>query len=318
MRVLITGATGAAGSYFIDYLREFHHDEVEVWGLSRWHSTGSHKNLSASADFVRLIECDLTDLSSVIHSLKTSKPDLVMHFASHANVRASFDTPLAVVQNNAISTLNLLEGLRILEMRPKFILSSTSEVYGHVSEKDIPIKESQIMHPVSPYAASKAFQDHISLVYYEAFGIPVIRTRMFTYVNARRSDLFATAWAKQIVAIERGEINELRHGNLDSVRTLIDVRDAMSAYWETFLKCVPGEVYNIGGTEVFSVGEVLSILVEMAKVPIKTSLDPNLLRPKDVTLQVPDCSKFIAATGWKTKYSIQDSLGQLLDELRTR
>jgi GDPmannose 4,6-dehydratase/GDP-4-dehydro-6-deoxy-D-mannose reductase len=258
----------------------------------------------------------LLDLSSTIRSLEEIKPDVVFHFASHANVLLSFKNPLSVVDNNVRSTLNLLEALRMLGQKPILVAASTSEVYGKVSEADIPITENQIMRPLSPYAASKAFQDHIEHVYYEAFGIPIIRTRMFTYINARRGDLFATSWARQIVNIERGKSNQLKHGNLQSVRTLLDVRDAMNAYWLAYKLGVPGEAYNVGGEEVVTVEKVLHHLIGMAKIPIECVLDPTLLRPSDVTLQIPDCEKFRRVTGWKPIYNAEAALSFLLEETR--
>jgi nucleoside-diphosphate-sugar epimerase len=201
-------------------------------------------------------------------------------------------------------------------MKPKFIAASTSEVYGKVKESDLPLRETQLMHPMSPYGASKAFQDHIELVYFEAYGIPTIRTRMFTYINSRRKDLFASSWARQIVEIERGRRVQLFHGNLESVRTLLDVRDAMHAYWLSALHCEPGEAYNIGGTDSYKVGIVLEKLIGLSDAEIKTFQDPALMRPSDVTLQVPDCSKFYAATGWVPKHDIDNSLEFLMSETR--
>jgi GDP-4-dehydro-6-deoxy-D-mannose reductase len=316
LRVLVTGASGAAGSYMIDYLIDHQGSDVDIFALSRWHSTADKKNLDGVAEKIIFLDCDLTDMSSVIRALETSQPDIIFHFASHANVLLSFHNPLSVVQNNVNSTLNLLEGLRLLGMKPKFIAASTSEVYGKVKAEDLPLRETQLMHPMSPYGASKAFQDHIELVYFEAYGIPTIRTRMFTYINSRRKDLFASSWARQIVEIERGRRVQLSHGNLESVRTLLDVRDAMHAYWLSALYCEPGEAYNIGGTVSYKVGVVLEKLIGLSDSKINIFQDPSLMRPSDVTLQVPDCSKFHAATGWIPKHDIDDSLEFLMSETR--
>lgn len=315
MRVLITGASGAAGSYMIDYLINQHEIEAEIFALSRSHSN-TDKNLVGAWEKVIFVNCDLTDMSAVTRALEISRPDIVFHFASHANVLLSFNNPLSVVQNNVTSTLNLLEALRLLGMKPKFIAASTSEVYGKVRESDLPLRETQLMHPMSPYAASKAFQDHIELVYFEAYGIPTIRTRMFTYIHPRRKDLFASSWARQIVEIERGRRVHLSHGNLESVRTLLDVRDAIHAYWLAALHCEPGEAYNIGGTESYKVGAILEKLISLSDFKINTFQDPSLMRPSDVTLQIPDCTKFQAATGWSPKYDVNDSLEFLMSETR--
>ena len=141
---------------------------------------------------------------------------------------------------------------------------------------------------------------------------------MFTYINPRRTDLFATSFAKQIAWIEHGLQNEITHGNLDSVRTLIDVRDAMSAYWKAVVHCEPGEIYNIGGVTTMSVGEVLEALISLSNSDIPTREDPTLLRPADVTLQVPNTEKFRKITGWQPQYQVEESLQTLVEYWRSQ
>jgi nucleoside-diphosphate-sugar epimerase len=142
---------------------------------------------------------------------------------------------------------------------------------------------------------------------------------MFAYLNPRRTDLFATSFARQVARIEKGLQRELIHGNLDSVRTLIDVRDAMRAYWLALQFCEPGEVYNIGGSTTMKVGEFLKTLIALANCPIPTRIDPTLLRPADVTLQIPSSEKFTAITGWKkAEHSFEESLAYLLEHWRQR
>jgi GDP-4-dehydro-6-deoxy-D-mannose reductase len=312
--VLITGISGSGGSYLADYIVE-HHPEIAVHGIARWH-TAVVDNLKGIRSKVKVHEADLNDFGSVYSVLQSVAPDAIFHLASHANVRASFTTPQAVLQNNIIGTSNLFEAVRLSGINPYIQHCSTSEVYGQVEAKDIPIKETAPMRPASPYAVSKAAQDLLCWTYFVSYGMKIIRTRMFTYINPRRADLFATSFARQVALIERGLQAELVHGNLDSVRTMLDVRDGMRAYWDAIMLCEPGEIYNIGGLTTMTVGEVLECLVSMAKGPIPTRCDPALLRPSDVTLQVPDVSKFTAATGWAPKYSFQESIGALLDYWR--
>lgn len=309
-RVLITGISGSGGSYLAEYIVQ-HHPGVEVHGISRWHST-TRENLAVVAKEVTVHEGDLLDLSSVLRALQSARPDAIFHLAAHANVRASFETPAAVLENNIVGTVNLFEAVRLAGLDPLIQLCSTSEVYGQVDPKDVPIKEEAPMRPVSPYAVSKAAQDLLGWSYFVSYKMRIIRTRMFAYLNPRRIDLFATSFARQIARIEQGLQKELVHGNLESVRTMIDVRDAMRAYWEAVVHCEPGEVYNIGGTTTVTVGEVLNALVSMSEVPIPTRPDVDLLRPADVTLQIPSVEKFIRQTGWKPQYSFHDSLTDLL------
>lgn len=314
-RALITGISGSGGSYLAEHIVD-HRPGVAVHGMSRWHSTSSHGNLGNIASKITVHECDLNDFSSVLSTLREVKPDAIFHLASHANVRASFTTPLAVLNNNIMGTANLLEAIRLAEIDPIVQLCSTSEVYGQVAPENVPITESCPLNPSSPYAVSKTAQDFLGYTYFRSYGMKVVRTRMFAYLNPRRKDLFATSFAMQVARIEAGLQSELKHGNLDSVRTIIDVRDAMETYWIAMEKCVPGEVYNIGGTTVIKVGEFLDLLKKHAKTPIPSSVDPKLLRPADVTLQIPDTTKFSERTGWKPRYAFDDSVRYLLEHCR--
>ena len=316
-KILITGISGSGGSYLAEHIVN-HQPDVEVHGIARWHSTTSKNNLSHISDKITVHECDLTDLSSVLRVMEKVQPDGIFNLASHANVRACFDTPLSVMQNNIFSTANLFEAVRLLKLDSVIQHCSTSEVYGQVDPKNIPIQEDCPINPSSPYAVSKTTQDFLGYTYFLNFGVKIIRTRMFSYINPRRDDLFATSFALQVARVEAGLQDKLRHGNLDSVRTLIDVRDAMESYWAAYKKCTPGEIYNLGGDQVIKVGEFLDVLKKLAKTEIHSEVDPALFRPTDVTLQIPDTSKFEKETGWKSKYSFEDSVEFLLNHCRMR
>ena len=145
-------------------------------------------------------------------------------------MRGSFDEPIKISHNNNIITANLLEACRKSKANPLIIICSTSEVYGNV-KKNMPINENNNIAPINPYAATKAYQDLLSQIYHKSFGLKIIITRMFSYTNARRINLFQTAFAKQIVDCERGKKSFLEHGNLESVRTFVDIEDAMESYW---------------------------------------------------------------------------------------
>ncbi|MDP3724897.1 MAG: GDP-mannose 4,6-dehydratase [Nanoarchaeota archaeon] len=314
---LITGITGSGGSYLADYIIQSH-PEVFLHGISRWHSTGTDRNLENAKEKAKVHECDLLDLGATIRVLKEVKPDVIFHLAAHANVKASFTNPLSVIQNNVMSAANLLEAVRLAEIDPVIQICSTSEVYGQVDPKNVPIKEDCPINPGNPYAVSKTVGDFLGFVYFRSYGMKVVRTRMFAYLNPRREDLFATAWAKQVARIEAGLQKELLHGNLDSTRTLIDVRDAMESYWIAAEKCRFGEAYNIGGPTVIKIGDFLDILKKKAKTEIPSRVDPTLLRPADVTLQIPDVGKFTEETGWKPRYSFEESVEYLLEYWRKK
>ena len=195
-------------------------------------------------------------------------------------------------------------------------MCSTSEVYGNPTVT--PITEEHPISPVNPYAASKLAQESLAYSYHKSWGVDVVITRMFAYINPRRNDLFASAFAEQVVRVEKGLQDKILHGNLKSVRTLIDVRDAMEAYWLAAIKCDFGTPYHIGGAESIEVGEVLQLLIDKSHVDIKTEESVDLLRPVDITLQIPDSTKFLEKTGWKPKYSLDDSIEFLLEAYRRK
>lgn len=313
MNILCTGATGSGGSYLCEYILE-NHPEHNLFGIHRWKSTGTLTNIENIKYKITILECDLLDLSSVIRVLQIAKPDRIYHLAAFANVRKCFDTPLAVINNNIMGTANLLEGIRLICPEAVIQMCSTSEVYGN--PLNFPMTEDHPLKPVNPYSVSKLSQEALAYAYHKSWGLRVIITRMFAYINPRRHDLFATAFARQIARIEKGQKNYLEHGNLDSIRTIIDVRDAMRSYWIASELCDYGIAYNIGGKDVLSVGEFLSRLITHAKVPIECRLNNDLLRPVDVTKQVCDTTKFDTLTGFTPKYTLDDSIEFLLDYCR--
>tara|TARA_B100000989_G_C19523644_1_gene465609 strand:+ start:2045 stop:3013 length:969 start_codon:yes stop_codon:yes gene_type:complete len=313
-RCLITGITGSGGSYLAEHIIS-KNLKTKIFGFYR--SNGYLKLLKKKHNSkISFSKVDLTNYKNTYKNLKKIKPDLIFHLASNADVRGSFDDPLLHTKNNTLITANLLEAIRCSKLNPLIVICSTSEVYGNVRKKDMPIKENQKIAPINPYAVTKTYQDLLSQVYYNSFKLKIIITRMFSYTNARRKNLFQTAFATQIARCEKEIQKEIRHGNLKSVRTFVDIEDAMEAYWVTATKGRIGEIYNICGNKVISVNDFLNELLKLSKSKIKTVLDKNLLRPQDVSLQIASSAKFKRHTGWKTKVSFKDSVKKLLDECR--
>lgn len=298
MRALITGIRGAAGTYLAEYLRG---NGIEVSGIAR-------------------PECDMVDFHAVYAKLVAVRPDVIYHLASDANVRDAFDNAAQVFTNNAAGTVTLFEAALKTGLDPLIMVCSSSEVYGN--PKVYPISEGFRIQPSNPYAVSKAAQDLLGQMYGRGYGMRVVITRSFSYVNPLRRDLALSHFARQIVAVERGEVTEIVHGNLDSVRSFCDVRDVVAAYARlptlpTISKLNDGDgIYNIGGGDRVSIGQCLEMLMGLATAPIKTRQDPALMRQTDVTNQIPDCSLFRRITGWEPKIPLRDSLAWLLDHYR--
>jgi GDPmannose 4,6-dehydratase/GDP-4-dehydro-6-deoxy-D-mannose reductase len=317
MRILITGITGMVGSHLAEYVLA-HHPGTEVHGLVRWRSPLA--NIAAVQPRVRLHEGELRDLHSLVRVLETVRPDWIFHLAAQSYVSASFLAPADTLHTNVIGTTNLLDAVRLTGLDPRIHICSSSEVYGQVREDELPIREGNELRPASPYAVSKVGEDMVAQQYFLSYGLKTIRTRMFTHTGPRRGDVFAeSAFAKQIAEVEAGvKRNPIQVGNLSSVRTFADVRDAVRSYWLLLERCAPGEVYNIGGERTMTVGEMLDLLIGMARCRITYEVDPALVRPSDVTLQIPDTSKFRAATGWAPRVPLETTLRDLLDHHRAR
>ena len=313
-RCLITGITGSGGSFLTEHILR-QNKKIKIFGLYR--SSGYKKLLEKNyKKNIYFYKTDLNNFNSLKKIIKKIKPDLIYNFASNPDVRMSFELPRETINNNYQSTLNLFESVRVLKLKSLIIHCGTSEVYGSVSKKDVPIKETLGIRPVSPYAVSKAYQDLCAQLYSKIYNLNIIITRMFTYINPRRNNLFQSAFASQIIKMKTKKDKILKHGNLKSIRTSLSLNDAMNAYWLVAKKGKIGEIYNIGGTKKYSVGEILDKLISISGIKVKKKIDKKLLRLKDVTLQLPNIKKFKLDTGWTQKEKLDMSLRKLLKELK--
>ncbi|MDE2410466.1 MAG: GDP-mannose 4,6-dehydratase [Sphingomonadales bacterium] len=323
-RCLITGITGMVGSHLLDYLLE--NTDWEIYGLSRWRSPMDnlqhHISRINSGDRVHLVMGDLRDSLSLDHAVRQAQPDFVFHLAAQSFPKTSFEAPLETYDTNIQGTERLLAALRKCRKDAIIHVCASSEVFGRVPKEKLPIDEECTFHPASPYAISKVGTDLIGRYYAEAFDMTVMTTRMFTHTGPRRGDVFAeSTFAKQIALIEQNRIQPIvRVGNLDSLRTWADVRDAVRAYYMMVtINPTPGAYYNIGGAHVCSVRDMLDTLLSYSTVKdIRVETDPERLRPIDADLQVPDTSKFESHTGWKPEIPFEKTMGDLLEYWRER
>ncbi len=317
MRVLITGITGFAGSHLAEYILA-EHPGVRVCGFVRWRSRMD--NILSIQDKVELHEADLKDIVSLKKALAEIKPDRIFHLAAQSFVPTSWRLPAETFAINAVGQVNLFEAVLDLKLDPKIQVAGSSEEYGQVYPDEIPMKETNPLRPLSPYAVSKVAQDLLAYQYHKSYGLRTVRTRGFNHTGPRRGDVFVTSnFAKQIAEIEKGKRPPvLSVGNLDARRDFTDVRDVVRAYWLAAEKGEDGEAYNIGSGKAMAMKEMLDKLLALTKVDVKIQVDPARLRPSDVPILLSDSSKFMTLTGWKPRIPLDRTFKDLLDYWRER
>lgn len=312
-RALVTGLTGFVGNHLA---RELLKDGYEVYGMKRWRSRTEH--IDDIINDIKLIECDLTDAFAVRRALKYIEPDEIYHLAAQSYVDASYINPSQTLQSNIIGTTNLFESVRDVCPSAKVHFASSSEVYGQVRKTEIPITEENHLRPASPYAVSKAACDLLAQYYINAYKLSILITRSFTHTGPGRGECFVeSSFAKQIAEIEAGKRDVLHHGNLDSLRTWVDVRDIVRVFIAANRHGLSG-VYVVGGQDVRTVRDMLKYLISIAKKPIVTREDQSRIRPYDVTLQVPDSKRITDFTGWKLEYKFEQTMSDILEYWRQR
>lgn len=317
MRVLITGITGFAGSHLAEYILS-NHSRVDVFGIVRWRSRMD--NILQIQDKIKLVEADLKDMVSLRAVLADIKPDRIFHLAAQSFVPTSWKCPAETLAINAIGEINLFEAILSLNQAPKIQIAGSSEEYGQVFSNEIPMKETNPLRPLSPYAVSKVAQDLLAFQYHKSYAVRAIRTRGFNHTGPRRGDVFVTSsFARQIAEIEQKKRPPVVHvGNLEAKRDFTDVRDMVRAYWLSLEKGVEGEVYNIGSGQAYSMQEVLDLLMSLSRSKMEVKVDPARLRPSDVPVLLSDSSKFRALTGWRPMIPFKQTILDLLNYWRER
>lgn len=317
MKVLITGITGMAGSHLAEYL--LNQSDHEIHGTYRWRS--NRENIAAFEKELRLHECDLRDPHAVHRVIQEVRPRTIFHLASQSNVAASWTSPRETLINNITAQLNIFETARHLDLPDLRIhVPGSSEEYGLVHRNELPVKENNPLRPLSPYAVSKVTQTTLAFQYKQSYGLPIVITRSFNHTGPRQSDFFvASNFARQIVEIELGYREPVIWvGNLEAKRDFTDIRDIVKAYTLAVKHCKPGLIYNIGSGSVFSIKDVLEMLLGMSRLIIEVKEDPQRMRPSDVPIMVCDSSKFRERTGWRPTISFERTLFDLLEYWRDR
>jgi len=312
-KAFITGIAGFVGSHLAELLLK---RGFTVYGLLRSRSSRNH--IDPIINKLHLEDADILDSHSIYTTISRIKPDYIFHLAAQSFVHTSWVSPSITLEVNIVGSANLFEAVRMANIDPVIQIACSSEEYGLVKPKEIPIKETNPLRPLSPYAVSKVAMDYLGYQYYQSYKVRIVRTRGFNHTGPRRGDTFAESnFAKQIALIEKGKQEPVIHvGNLDASRDYTDVRDMVRAYVLAVEKCDPGEVYNICSGSTIKISEMLKTLLSMTKTKVDIRQDPARMRPSYVPVLLGDNSKFVRKTGWKTDIPFKNTLEDLLNYWR--
>lgn len=311
-KALVTGISGFAGSFLAEELLR---NNYAVFGT---HLTPDVSNIEHIKHDVTLHKVDLLNKDQTVKCIQDVKPDYIFHLAALTSPAQSFKEPEKVLTGNITGQMNIFEAVRLQNLDPKILITSSAEVYGMVRASDLPIDENVNLRPGSPYAVSKIAQDFLALQYFLSYGMKVIRVRPFNHVGPRQAPQFVVAsFASQIASIEKGKQKPvLTVGNLDAKRDFTDVRDMVKAYIAVLEKGESGEVYNIGSGKSHRIKDILDMLISLSSVTIEVELDPGKLRPSDVPDIYSNNAKIEAATSWRPEIKLEDTLKDTLDYYR--
>lgn len=298
MRALITGVSGFVGRHLATHLRDA---GDEVTGVDR--SDGS---------------VDILDSRSIARSFEAVRPEVVYHLAGWSDVGGSWAKPLEAFRVNAEGTLNVL--LACAELgSPRVVAISSADIYGPVTDAELPLSEESPLRPVSPYAASKVAADFVALQAWLGRRCPVIRVRAFNHLGPGQSNKFvAPALAERIARNELSGQSEVVVGNMDARRDFTDVRDVVRAYRLLAERGVAGEAYNVCSGRDVAIIELAERLVSMASKPMSLRRDAALERNVDVPVLRGDNTKLRASTGWEPAIPLEQTLADLLEDMRSR
>ena len=308
VRALVTGAGGFVGPHLVRHLID-------------------------SGDAVTALDLangpDLRDREGWRRTVADNRPDVVYHLAGWSDVGGSWEEPWTTFEVNVMGTVALLEACRLAAgtgptmspdtILPVVVVVSSADVYGPVAESDLPLTEANEPCPRSPYGASKVAAEEIARRYHRAHHLPIVIARPFNHLGRGQATKFAAAsFGQQIARLETSGGGVVRHGDLSTRRDLTDVHDIVRAYRLLALHGEPGETYNICSGTAVSIQEVLDTLLSLSPSPIRSEIDETLIRPVDLPVLRGSHRKLTAATGWRPKVDLAQTLRDVLDDARNR
>jgi GDP-4-dehydro-6-deoxy-D-mannose reductase len=302
VKALIVGINGFAGQHLLYELCQYGH---EVYGID------------ISGTNPKVFIADILNKDDVMAVIKKIEPDCIFNLAAQASVSLSWTNPQMTFDINVKGTLNLLDAVHSVTKRIRVVIVGSSDQYGLLRRDECPIDESFRINPQSPYAISKQAQENMVQAYIHTYGMDIVMTRSFNHIGPGQRKGFVVAdLASQIAEIEKGIRPALTIGNMEAIRDFTDVRDVVCAYRLLYEKGKSGDVYNVGSGCIYSIKQILDILLEYSESDIDVKKDPQKMRPSDLPFIQCNYTKLKLHTGWSPAICIRRSLKDTLEYWR--
>ena len=309
MKALVVGGGGFVGPYLVKHLKEEQGMEVYV--------TKTEKE-TLDMDCSGIYNLDILELSQVAELLNKIRPDYIFHLAAQSSVAYSWKNPGLTIDVNIKGCVNLLDGIRQLDYKPRVLLIGSGEEYGHIKDGECPIVEDNVLRPGNIYAATKSCQNMLGKIYSDAYDMDVMMVRAFNHIGPNQTPVFVVAdFCKQVADIENGLSEPVIYvGNLSARRDFTDVRDVVRAYAMLVKDGKRGETYNVGRGHAVAIQEILERIVALSDKDIEVRVDESKLRPVDVPIIEPDITKIRETVGWEPEIELETTLNETLEYWR--
>jgi len=317
-KYLITGFSGFVSRHFLEFLDK-QEEIVAVLGIDLHEPPFDINGFRhIKCGFERL---DLLDKEKMQNAIYQFQPTYIIHLAAYSSVSFSWKNPILSFQNNTNIFLNLVECVRLLRLNTRILSVGSSEEYGNVTDRDMPLREEMPLKPLSPYAVARVSQEMLSQVYANGFDVDIVITRSFNHVGPGQKDIFViSSFAKQLAegSMKGARKLEVVTGDLSIIRDFTDVRDVVKAYFMLLKKGRKGELYNVCSGRGVSLSDILKIMSDYVGVEVERRVDANLVRPQDNRVIIGSNTKIQSEVGWKPGIPLEKAVQDVVEDWKQR
>jgi GDP-4-dehydro-6-deoxy-D-mannose reductase len=277
-------------------------------------------NVAHLGSRIRIDRFDIADREACRRYVTAARPDYLFHLAAIASVGKSFSMGETTIRVNTMGSYHIFDALRDKKWLKKLVFVSTSDVYGSVKTKDLPLRPESPIHPVSPYAYSKAAAELIAQVYIAQYGLPIVIVRAFNHTGPRQGpDFVIPSFSQKIAVAERSQGKAvIKVGNLAARRDIADVRDIVRGYRMLAEQGRIGGMYHLCSGRAFSIGHMLNMLLGFSDKTINVQQDKSLYRTIDIPVLRGSFDTTQQEIGWKPEIGLKTTLEDTLNFWRKR